>query len=40
MTRSEIGPWAVQHYLETDPDNLLQDDPPDSVGNSMDDMME
>jgi hypothetical protein len=40
MTKSEFGRRAFQHYLETDPDDLRQDDPTDSVENLMDEMVE
>jgi metal-responsive CopG/Arc/MetJ family transcriptional regulator len=40
MTRSEYLRQAAQHYLETDPDNLRQDDPMASIESLMDDMVE
>jgi hypothetical protein len=40
MTKSEFGRRAFQHYLETDPDNLHQDDPTASVESLMDDLVE
>jgi predicted DNA-binding protein len=40
MTRSEYLRQAAEHYLETDPDNLRQDDPTASIESLMDEMVE
>lgn len=40
MTRAEYLRQTLQHYLETDPDDLCQDDPTASVERLMEDMVE
>jgi predicted DNA-binding protein len=40
MTRSEYLRQAVEHFFETDPDNLRQDDPTASVESLMADLVE